>query len=475
MSQQLPAGWFPHPQDPAWAYTAGGEMKLIAELVGAPPAPPAPPQAASAQYQQPAPQAQPQDAPWGEADMGAMDEDLAAAKQAAANRGGRNKEDEIYIDFPELPKPRSKGQKTHVFTRLLPPWERGRPKPYIRVHMLWIPAEFWPEQYDKQALPVVSYETKHSKVDPGPDPIQQALNEIKAAGPTDEVANKIRRMRATRIYWQGYDVENVNRHWMQVKDENGNPVIDAQGQYQYVLQPGVVTMGNKLHAKVLENQNEYKTSITSVERGRPIKLVKTVTGPEPMNIDYDCFLYDPEPIPEQMRPMLYNLIDLEARYVRYKPRNLMEQCAAMIARKLGGKGPSEQVPVQVQRPAPAQPPQQPAQPPQQPAPQAAPPGYPQQGPPQAPPAPPQAVPQPQYQAQPPGPPPAPPAPPQGAPQPPPAPQNAPPAPPVAPPGAQPPPVPQNAAPAPAQPSPGMAHIAPTSLEDMERMAGIRSS
>lgn len=469
MNQQLPAGWNLHPENPEFAYH-GQEVRRVAELVGALQAPAAPPVAqVPSQYPQQAatqPQAQ-AEVPWGEADTGAMDEDLAAAKQARTSRN--NKEDEIYLDFDDFPKPRSKGQKVELFVRLLPPWARGVQKPYIRVHMLWIPAWYWPEQYDGKALPVVSYETKPGPDGPGPDPIQQVLNEIKASGPTDEVSTQIRRMRSTRIYWQGYDVQNLDRHWLQVKDENGTPVVDAQGQYQYAPKPGIVTMGNKLHNKVLENQNEYKTSITSVERGRPIKLVKSVTGPEPMNVDYDCFLYDPAPIPEQARPLLYNLIDLEARYVRFKSRSLMEKCAQIIGQKLGGRGPSVQVPVQVQ---PAQAPAQHQAPAAQYAQPAAPVYQQPQGPPPAPTQPQAALPA-QYQAQPPGPPPAPPAPAQVQyDAPPPAPQGA--APPIAPPGAQPPPVPQGAAPpALAQPSPGMAHVQPTTIEEMERLAGGR--
>lgn len=460
---QLPQGWIQHPQNPAYAYhQQTNEVRTVQELT-APPPPQAPP---------PVPQQQPvQQAPgaWGEASIEAMQEDLDAAKQAQEQRQARrgNREDEIYLDFPEFPQPRNKGDKVDITVRLLPPWRQGVIRPYIKIHMLYIPSWLWPEQYDGKALPVVSYETESTTLQsPGPDPIQHVINKILSAGPSEETAATMRRMRTTKVYWQGYDYVNPDRHWIQRKDDNGNVVQGPNGP-EWIMKPGVVTMKNSLHLKVLDHQARGRTNVTVPSRGRPVQLIKEVTGPLPQNISYDCYFMDPEPIPEQIQhALLPNLIDLEARYIRFKSRDLMEKAAQMIWDKFGSGGApvSAQVPAQVQvqrpqAPVPAPAPQQQASYPQSPQ-------YHQ--PPQQQPVP---APVPQYQQPPvaaPQPPPAPPAPPApAAPQYPP--QGGPPPPPVAPAAGQPPAIPSAPVPAPAAP-PGMpAAVPPTTQQDLDAL------
>ena len=93
-------------------------------------------------------------------------------------------------------------------------------------------------------------------------------------------------------------LENLNGHYDQ-----------ESGQWR----PFILGAGAKLHGAIGDLVQERGGAMAIVDpmRGRPVKLKRRKTGPEPMNVDYSAVDMDPSPLPQQFYGVLHNLHDLD--------------------------------------------------------------------------------------------------------------------------------------------------------------------
>lgn len=469
---QIPNGWAAHPNAAGWMYELANpnNMKEIPEVPAAPPAPPAAPagppmpagygsdfsdapggaSAAAPPAAAPAP---------GGASYGSMSMDAARAEHANLTSRLEGKSDRVFLDFEKLTKP---GQKDELVVRLLPPWQ-GAPSgtAWAKTARYRVAADLCPwDTGDKRWQYVDTFDQTGG---PGDCPVGKALQQMMSSG-DEKVMKAAKGMKPRpRVYWQGLDLKDPQKHFVQAKDEQGNVILDANNQPQWMVIPGIIPMGNSLHKAILNFAIE-KGDCTNPDNGFPMKLKKSKTGPEDINVDYDAMDMERGPIDPAFRPVLSNLMDL-TNLIHYRSREEMEGLARNI---LARYMPHASMPsTGGGYPAPAAapygaPPAAPAAPPASPTPAAQPPGgpwYPHTGMPgHLYNAAGQVIPDPQAAQAPPRPPapPAPPAAPPAPPAPPAAPMAAPPGPPLPPPAA-PGGYPMDGAPVapPAPPMPGM--------------------
>jgi hypothetical protein len=456
----LPPGWQLHPENPAYAFNANGEIKPVTDFTAAAAAPAAP--AAGGD-------------PWGTQDMDEAEEDRQRAEQS-----GYDREDNFFwLNFPELT-----GNEVSMLMRFFPPWSGELKKAYIEIKRHRIYARLVPGAPAGRDIWWV--DCPESVGGPGNCPICRVLEQV---AQTDGDFAQMAKAKKSAL-WQGVNLSDPNAHFQNVR--NPQTGLEEPG-----VVPGVMRVPSTLHTAIL---NCFRFgNFTDPRTGFPIECIKK-RGKHPkkkeMNIEYDAqhHAHQPGPIDEALWPALYRPVDLRNRCVFFPEAEKLDEIANNILAEYGGAAPGApagggwvphpQNPAYLYNPATGQVVQAPAQAPAvPPAPPAAPPAPAALPPmPAAPPPPPAAPPA----AAPAAPPAAPPAPPAAAPAAPPPPPAAPPPPPAAPPaaaappapapGALPPPVapglpPGTAPAAPPPPDPGAAPAAPTTPDQLEASMG----
>jgi len=495
----IPAGWLPNPNAPGWFYNPANPAQ---QMQGPPPAPtgyaPQPGALAPGTYQPPAVDLASLAGLYNVPTQEAAERERERAESAAYGGGT---DDYIFIDFEE--KLNKVGEETSLLLRLLPAPAiidpaTGRTKdawcPVLR-HRVY--ANLLPNP--PQGKEVVWIDCFENEGGPKDCPIDGLLAEASASS-NEEAQKFCSTMKPRqRIYYQALNLNDIASHWVQEKDTAGNPVIDPlTGQPKWKMIPGIVAVGPTAHTDVLGLFRHKGNPFNPLAEGFPIKLVKTKTGTNQMDVEYKVYDMERSAISGQDAHVFKSLIDFhKSGVVFFRKREELEAIADKVRSRFGlrrgapapttptypaptGHGGPPPAPYTAARPEPALPPPPPAsvglQPGWEPHPnypthawnratnavvpieqvRAAPPPPPPQAAP--PPPPPQAAPPPppQQAALPAGyglPPAVAPGLPQGAPPPPPG-YGAPPPPPAAPPAPQgaPPPPPGHGAP---PPPPGM--------------------
>jgi hypothetical protein len=104
------------------------------------------------------------------------------------------------------------------------------------------------------------------------------------------------------------DMQDPRKHWQQVKDAGGNPIVGADGNPQWKVVPGLLEMSTTLYKSVLSIANycsqQGGNDITHPELGRTIVLTKARTGPRDMDVEYGAIPEAPGPIDPSLMPIL---------------------------------------------------------------------------------------------------------------------------------------------------------------------------
>lgn len=312
----IPAGWAPHPNAPtAWMYEVANpsNVQQIPPPAVAPP-PPAMPAAPAYSY----PMGGGAAPTYGTADSSLVEEEINAL-----GKGGR---DAIYLDFPKLS---HVGEEASLVLRFLPPWSVDERLPYLSATQHSLPAGLVPDLKGKWPR----LECFNGKWGPGDCPVCKQIEAMLSSGQLSEDAMKeVKKMTAQpRIRWQAINMAEPNKHWVQVKDEAGNVLLDPAGQPQWKLMPGIFMLGTKLQRTLL---TIWKTlgDPTNPDRGYAIQITKRKIGPEDMNIEYSAIGLDKLPLDEAFRSILGNLIDLP-RTLYHRDRAIMDKAAMSIGMK----------------------------------------------------------------------------------------------------------------------------------------------
>lgn len=327
----IPNGWAPHPEAAGWMYELANPANVQQIPQDAPPQPPQPPQ----QPQQPQ-QAQPMHPPQpAQQTYGQLSVEAAKAEHdnlVSRQQGGTER---LFIDFPSL-KGQNAGASTYRIVRFLPPWSvECKGEAWAKTARFRLPADLCP--WDAKGKQWQYVDTFDQKGGPGDDPITKALEQLFNSGNEDAIKSAKALKAKPRVFWQAIDLtdeESMHKHFVQLKDQQGNLVMDGNGNPQWTVMPGVVAMGNELHRSILQFTIEpHKGDCTHPDFGYPMKLVKTKTGPEDINIDYDAMDLEKQPLAPELRSVLGNLYDLRQEFIRYRSREEHEQIAQAILRK----------------------------------------------------------------------------------------------------------------------------------------------
>jgi len=306
----LPTGWALHPQNPQFMYEVANPANVLA--IPAAHVAPAPQPAQPAEYS-----------------YGALDVDIAAQQYDALGKFG-DRGEELWLDFDKVSRV---GEESILLVRLLPPWAKGEREANVLQVRHRVFAEYWPGDTGKRQImwPVCLNQT-HG---PGDCPIDALIEEASTSnipGFAEHVENF---KPQKRMVWQGIDMTDPRKHWVQAKDPNTKmPIIGADGQPVWILQPGFVGMKQTLHRSVLEFVRD-KGDPTNPETGYVMKLKKRKEGTQDRDVKYSSMDADHIPLDEQLRPALGNLVNLRERFVTNampKHETLVQFCDAVRAK-----------------------------------------------------------------------------------------------------------------------------------------------
>ncbi len=352
---QLPPGWAIHPQSPQHAYEVANPNNVQpitafaqhAPAMGYPQQPAAPPQhygyaqpPAHGGYAAPAPAAAPPAGGNPFANYQPIDVNAWLAQHETEVRqtmGWTEREANfIWLDFD---KTQRTGDESVMTVRLLPDPVIGRgaisvPASRHRIFVEYIPGDHGNRQvryYNCFNQP----DADPAHAGPGECPIDKAIEIVQSAGIQGAAEHVKNFTPDTTICWQGIDLDDPSKHWVQEVDASGNPVIDpATGQPRWKAVPGVIRMKKTLHNSVLEFMRA-KGDPTHPAHGYPMRLKKKKTGPDNMNVAYSAMDLDRCQIDPQLYPIAANAIDLKKEMRTFVDRDHLMVIAENILKRFG--------------------------------------------------------------------------------------------------------------------------------------------
>jgi hypothetical protein len=311
---QLPAGYQVHPQNPQYMWNpATNDVKPMAAMA---PAPAAPPVAQAV----------------GEVAYGTLDVDAAAAEEKDPGVFGSGSKNLIWLDFPPLGK--QVGAESFLLVRLLPPWAVGVGRAHVKSARHRVPAELVPNAAPERKF--YYRDCFDSKGGPGNCPLDNAfktLAENPDQYPDAEKYIEEIKPRAS-VAWQCINLSEPAKHFVQMVNEAGQPVVNADGTPAYRIIPAVLRMGNQLHLDILKFIRE-KGDPTHPDAGYTMKLSRRRTGTGRFNVEYSAMDMEHGPLHPSLRPVLANLVNLREQLIEFVPREEMEAIAANLLRKFG--------------------------------------------------------------------------------------------------------------------------------------------
>ena len=310
---QLPPGYQLHPQNPEYMWNpSNNDVRKVPTPQAAPPIPPAPQAAPQAAM----PAAQPS---YGTVDVSALADDGGVFGKGHSRR--------LWLNIP-------KGEglgTTHLLARLLPPWRPDLHIPYVKYAQHRLPAALVPNAGDRQAVYVICFDTHGG---PGHCPVCAACRDCE----NGENANTLKQYRARPQYvWQGLNLEKLDDHFRQrIDPATQQAVIDANGQYVYDVVPGILQVPTSLHGSIITFfQEPEKGDATHPETGYAMKLKRTKTGSGRLDVEYTAMDMAKSPLDPQLKPVLANLIDLQAEMVKFHSAEEMAEMARNIRQQYG--------------------------------------------------------------------------------------------------------------------------------------------
>lgn len=310
----IPVGWQEHPHYPGWMYELANPAN-VQRIQPPPVAAPAMPVAPATPAHWPATPTP----SYGLADSSLIEGELARSKR----RG--EKQSLVYIDFPNVSRV---GDEVEIMLRMLPPWSPTVRLPYLNGHRHRLNSAIVPDA--KTSFVSIDCPLEAT----GKCAVCDKVEALMASGSlAAEQLDEVKRYRRSpRIRWQGINLSDPNKHWMQKADANGSPVLDANGHPIWEIVPGVMFTSEELKRSILLGW-KHSGDPTHPESGYPIIVKKSKTGPEQFNIKYSSTRLDKCPLDEAYRGVLSNLVDLSA-LVWYRDESVMHQIAENIHRKV---------------------------------------------------------------------------------------------------------------------------------------------
>ena len=305
----IPAGWKIHPEHPEWMYEEANTANMA-------PVPAAAPGAIE------------------ERTYGTLNVD-AAVKEQKLFKGG----DSLYIDFPDY----DQSGWSALKLRLLPPWTTTNITGYVQVARHRAFADHYPQ--DVRGNRKIFFETCLNMAipggvqGPGDCPFCENKRDATKAGLDKKSLDYLNNFSArVATVWQAIDFttqERLNKHFVQRKDERGHPVLDAAGQPVWDVIPARIRMGNELLSDIRAVMR-MNGDPTHPDHGYLIAALKQKTGPNDMDVTYKAQIGgSKERLPDQLRPVLGNLLDLEKEEISFTDRNLLRQVADSVRAQIG--------------------------------------------------------------------------------------------------------------------------------------------
>lgn len=310
----IPAGWLPH-TDPTFA-AQGWYYNPLNPQEMAQGTPAADPLAGQMSY-------------------GALDVDEATREQKLF----RSFNDSLYIDFPDF----DQSGWSVLKLRLLPPWSAANRTGFVQVVRHRLYADHYPQ--DLRGNRQVFFETclniavEGGVTGPGECPICETKRDAAKAGLTEEGTKYLNNFspRVASI-WQAIDLttqERTAKHFVQQKDDQGRPVVDANNQPIWKVTPARFRMGNELLGDV-RTIMKVNGDPTHPDFGYTIAMAKHKTGMGQMDVDYSAQMGGAkERLHDSLRPVLGNLIDLGKEEIQFTDREVLRRVADSIRSKVG--------------------------------------------------------------------------------------------------------------------------------------------
>lgn len=370
---QIPNGWAEHPQRPGYLYEINNpnNQQPVSAFAGQQHQPPmpqqgyggypqpqaqppswGPPQGGYQQPQQPAyqqPGGYPQQYGGGGMplpDFAPMDTQSWVTENEAEEREARGwgprEQNMIWLDFEKCERP---GQVSDMTLRLLPDFfpqvdpqtgQRKAGEPAFvsarhRIFTEYVPVAEGGQASQKKVRYFNCYEAPDGPKD---CPICRAIQIVKDSG-IQEAAKHVANFKVeVTNCWQAILLDDPSKHWVQVVDERGQPVLDGAGQPTWKQVPGVIRVKKTLHDSIRE-QTRVKGDPTHPQFGFPFRLTKKRTGTNQMDVEYTAVALDKCPIDPQLYGILHAAIDLRKELGQMSERDFMDKVATNIVSRWG--------------------------------------------------------------------------------------------------------------------------------------------
>jgi hypothetical protein len=268
-------------------------------------------------------------------------EDYAEEEQNPGVFGGNRRDKNfVWLDFPQLDK-KQVGGEVFLLVRLLPPWASGLSRAHVKCARHRIYAQLVPgAPVDREAV----YIDCHDSIGgPGNCPIDAARNQLLEHAPDANDFVDRQKARAA-YYWQGIDLMEPTKHYVQVIDpSSGQPAVNPDGSPVYKIIPAVIRVGSMTHKEILKYIRE-KGDPTHIDHGYSVKLIKRRDGMGRFDVKYSAIDVEHGPLHESLRPVLANLVNLQQDCIDYRPRAELEAIGQNMLRRYGLGGPEVAAP-----------------------------------------------------------------------------------------------------------------------------------
>lgn len=329
MNPNIPPGWTQHPQSPLHMYNATTQQVLEIPVAAAPPLPPPPIPAVPAIPAVPVVAQAP----------AAGADDLVQQLLEKSKRGGAKQfgSDFIWLDFESVQRAGDTSTMLLRFVEGAPRADGTTPPFCIDQAQHRIPINFMPPGAQKDSKKKIHFATcLNNPGGPQNCPVCAVWNDV-ARGPDREQWYWVRAQ--ARFYWQGFNLAEPMKHFVQVRDAGGQPVSDASGRPMTQMVPGVFVSNKRLTNSILHLMQHRQKSgkrMTSWEYGFAVALTKEKTGKLQTDVEFNAIPDEEGVVPAVFDAARPHLLNLEERFARFPKVEEMQAIADSLRAQISG-------------------------------------------------------------------------------------------------------------------------------------------